>query len=615
MGISTHWPPVGLVPKPLRGPSHSWQRGVLNSVTGFTGPALGAGAAMGGVEIYNHNKPKSKQIKLLPTPEAAKRRAKRKIAKAYPFGPGEAIPANKLSPDQRAKYREGLKRRAGAVPYAPPRKQKALAPIPDRGRKVKQTKVKDPKGAYRLQRKQERSTKYAVAQEQAALRSAAVERKAVPPAALEKRPFIRHAQISSMATKPAIMAAGAGYLKSRNDKRKRGEKPVGGRAVDAAVGAGVGATTTDLGMIAGGWSTKRLAQRHRNKAMGYTDKSGVRHEGKWSPKRRKAANDAWEGHKKKWGFKQLAENNPGDKVDATSGPVQQKIMRTYPKQLPAWKTQRALAWKNHTAVGPAVGLAGALGGGYLALKASQKKKESVGKALSQDKKDLERSRKVQGALSLGGASIGLAALGTKGGSIAARKLVKPVIAGPAKKPLSTKLNEASIGLTTLGAGVGGASGIHFYRLMAKENKVHKADEAYEYRKREKAAYEAGRYVPLGADDVVQPGPPAREKPAMKILPKSGGINVENRRQKRMKAEQYGAVGAAGALAGAAAGQVRPKAIKSAVKGKTVLRSLKSKNAKVAGGLALGAGAAGATAAGIGQMRNKQGKAYTDWWDG
>jgi hypothetical protein len=589
----------------------------MNSVTGFTGPALGAGAAMGGVELYNKNKPKAKKIKLVPTPEAARKRAYNKVAKAYPFGPGQAVPASDLTPEQRAKYGQGLRRRSGAVPWAPPKKQKPKGPLETRGRKVKATGVKDPKGKYRLERKQARANKALESAKQAEARAAAATRKVATAPKLEKRPFIRNAQVSSMMTKPMIAAGGVGYLKGRNEKRARGEKVRGGRVVDAAVGAGVGATTTDFGMIAGGWSTKRLAQRHRNKALGYTDSKGVKHEPKWSPKRVEASNAAWEGHKKKWGFKQLGENMPGDKVDATSGPVQQKIMRNYPKGMPAWKTQRALAWKNHTAVGPAVGLAGAIGGGYLALKAAQNK-QKVSKATAEDRKRLERSRKVQGAMSLTGATIGLTALGTKGGAIAARKMIRPTAGiGPVKKPMYMKLNEASVGLTTLGAGVGGASGVHFYGLMRNENKVHKADEMYEHRKREAEAYAAGRYVPLGDDDVKQPGPPAKPKPALKILPKSGGMNVEARRKNRMQTEEAIAGGATGGLAGSAAAQIRPKAIYRAAKSKTLLSTAKnSKTVKAGAGLAAGAAAMGAATAGIHRARTKgQGREYTDWWDG
>ena len=79
------------------------------------------------------------------------------------------------------------------------------------------------------------------------------------------------------------------------------------------------------------------------------------------------------------------------------------------------------------------------------------------------KEQLRRSRKTQGALSLGTAGLGLTALGTKGFSEGAKRVTR-------LKPLVKPTNEASIALTTVGAGLGGASGIHFYRQMKLENK-------------------------------------------------------------------------------------------------------------------------------------------------
>lgn len=620
--LSTKWPNQDMVPKWLGGENHSVQRGIYNTVSGFTGPALAGGVV--GAGLVGADQAKKKKL-VSRSREAARERARRKIVKSYPFGGGPemARPISELNPEDRAKLRGALWKKKGHVPYAAPKKQKALPPLDQRGRKVRATGTKDPKGAYRLQRKTTRANSADARVKEAANRAAAAERKLAASSKAVERPNIRHAQVSSLATKPMAIAGGAEWLRRRNKARREGKRVVGGPAVDMAIGTGIGATTGDLGMIAGGWSAKRSIERYRHKQMGYTKtdkKTGVktRVKGKLeveNPKKWKEANAEWGRFQQREGFKQFGENHPGDRVDATKPSVQRDLVSRYPLKFPGGRAQRLLGIKNRNSVGFIVPVAGAAIAGSTALhqaKKNNKKRAAIGKAMSKDKKDLERSRKVQGALSLGGASIGLAALGTKGGSLVARKTAKTTFGA---KPLYAKLNDTSIGLTTLGAGVGGASGIHFYRLMNKENKVHKADERYEYRKAEKAAYEAGRYVPLGADDVVQPGPPAREKPAIKILPKSGGMQVEARRQKRMKAEQYGVVGAAGALAGGAAGQVRPKAIKDAVKGKTVLRSLKNKNVKVAGGLALGAGAAGAAAAGVGHMRNKQGKAYTDWWDG
>jgi len=84
--------------------------------------------------------------------------------------------------------------------------------------------------------------------------------------------------------------------------------------------------------------------------------------------------------------------------------------------------------------------------------------------------EVKHKRIVQGALSITGATLGLAALGTKGGAVALRKYpkaLKSVTVNP------KRLESASLGLMTTGAGVGGMSGYHYAALQRAENKSQK----------------------------------------------------------------------------------------------------------------------------------------------
>jgi hypothetical protein len=98
------------------------------------------------------------------------------------------------------------------------------------------------------------------------------------------------------------------------------------------------------------------------------------------------------------------------------------------------------------------------------------------------REDVRHKRAVQGAMSVGTATIGLAALGTKGASMALRrspKALKKITMVPKstrRRMTPESLNSASISLTTAGAGLGGASGYHFAALQRAENKAQKENE-------------------------------------------------------------------------------------------------------------------------------------------
>lgn len=260
--------------------------------------------------------------------------------------------------------------------------------------------------------------------------------------------------------------------------------------------------------------------------------------------------------------------------------------------------------------------------------------------------DLARQKRVQAALSLGGASLGLAALGTKGVATGTRSALKRAPQAAKRLRLTPKVadkaDKASLGLVTTASGVGGASGIHFARLQQaeakKEDKVAKRD--------------------INGKD--QPR-------KVKFLPKASGLDPEKRRQQRMKAEQYGLAAGSGVAGGAAAAygadavynartsraatrraaSLKRKSsnkvnaamsmnqagmktdaarasrgaldyTKAARRSEGVARTFKlasKARGKQAGKAAAVAGALGAASYGVKRMRNKQGRAYTDWWDG
>lgn len=103
--------------------------------------------------------------------------------------------------------------------------------------------------------------------------------------------------------------------------------------------------------------------------------------------------------------------------------------------------------------------------------------------MSKASDEVKRKRAIQGGLSITGATLGLAALGTKGGAMALRKYPSVSRFNP------KKLERASLGLVTAGAGVGGLSGYHFAALQRAENKAE--------RQREKRVNKMLEYSPFG----------------------------------------------------------------------------------------------------------------------
>ena len=203
-------------------------------------------------------------------------------------------------------------------------------------------------------------------------------------------------------------------------------------------------------------------------------------------------------------------------------------------------------------------------------------------------KEIARDKRVQAGLSLTGATLGLAALGTKGGSVATKTALKRAPQLASRLRLTPKVAEnadkASLGFVTAASGVGGASGIHFANLQRKEAKkeervskdafgVSKAVYDLEAKRRDadlarakqigqsshRRALREGRFLRVDQDPDYHPSTPQKPlKPQRRPLlagsrhPKDfGGLNPEARRQRRMQGEEAGLAGVSAATGGIA----------------------------------------------------------------
>lgn len=101
-------------------------------------------------------------------------------------------------------------------------------------------------------------------------------------------------------------------------------------------------------------------------------------------------------------------------------------------------------------------------------KANRKNTIVIKRAMSDTQ--LRHRNKVQAGITTAGATIGLAALGTKAGGSVARKLIKPAAKG---EKIAERMERHTTGLLTAGAGLGGVGGFNaaaIYRQEAKRPK-------------------------------------------------------------------------------------------------------------------------------------------------
>lgn len=150
---------------------------------------------------------------------------------------------------------------------------------------------------------------------------------------------------------------------------------------DFALGATAGALSADAAYVVGGQGAKARI-KHVQQSRGFTpDEQRI-----------------WAEHKQRSGLK------PGEKVrGSTSWRVKHRLFAHYPKQLPAWRAQRVLGWKNNPIVNAAVVSSAALGGG---LYATRRPEPAVAKAAGHTA--LTTALRWTGGLGLGSAAGGTA---------------------------------------------------------------------------------------------------------------------------------------------------------------------------------------------------------------
>lgn len=181
---------------------------------------------------------------------------------------------------------------------------------------------------------------------------------------MASRKFVQSSQVASVGTGAGIAAGSVALLARRAQQRKEGKKPIGGPAVDVALGAGGGFAGGDAVSTATGWGTKRASDAYRKK--NYNSK---------------VHDPIWNAYKKEKGFTQMGAKHSKDRVDARKPSVQRDIGRHYPKAIPGANAKRFLAFKNRPAV---IGgyIAATAGGGALAAHRLAKDKNTVSKSMS-----------------------------------------------------------------------------------------------------------------------------------------------------------------------------------------------------------------------------------------
>lgn len=298
-------------------------------------------------------------------------------------------------------------------------------------------------------------------------------------------------------------------------------------------------------------------------------------------------------------------------------------------------------------------------------------------------RELAHDKRLQAGLSATAAVAGLSALGLKGVAVGTRQAARraPALAARlrATPQVAERADKGSVGLLTVGAGVGGASGLKFAAIQRKEAKQQERGVRKDYHdesvrrahiRSERERITAGRFAPLELGHQRAQVP---VKAPVRAFPKRrkdyGGINPEARRQRRMKIEQgaaaAGAVGSSAIAVGygrnavedytmlrgqkrrvkrlygardrsakaawllSPANGMKPNAAKHSadalrhgnnarrVEGhiQNVLRPIARTRVRQAGKAGAAAAVLGAGAYGISRMRQGQGRHYRDWWDG
>lgn len=192
---------------------------------------------------------------------------------------------------------------------------------------------------------EQRAAQEARRQAQAAAKEA--KRHQVIPGTVKRLPLSTHLNRNQMVNAGLSTLAAGGLLHASRDVRKADD-----RRRNQLLGAAGGVAAADAASVVGGQSAKAVLMRRRA-ARGETP----------------FQQETWGAHKQKHGLK------PGEEPTGhTPAKVKHGIYTQYPKELPDWKAQRVLGWKNS-----ARGTAAILGTGALAGAAYGGRKEKVGK--------------------------------------------------------------------------------------------------------------------------------------------------------------------------------------------------------------------------------------------
>lgn len=324
---------------PLPG-SHSMARGILTPIA-VTG-AIGGGTYLALVGA---------------------KKAKRKVKKSFPVdSKGKSMPAaslSSLSGEERGRLKTKLDN-SKRFRTENAKKYRGGMPLPDRGSPARRTGTREgAAAAHRAARIEAKHTE-AIAEN--------TRRNAMPKSAPAKRAFTNPTQLGMWGSGTALTGGGALALHGRNKARARGEKPKGGVAADAAIGATVGWNAQNVANSAGGWALKRGTQAYREHKMK-------------DPKVRATANREWSAFQRREGFKQFGEKHSSDRpgLDMRTPEAQVNVGRRYPTKIPGGRAMRALAWQNHPSVAIPMGVAGTAAGAAIAVRNARK--HEVDKAL------------------------------------------------------------------------------------------------------------------------------------------------------------------------------------------------------------------------------------------
>ena len=216
--------------------------------------------------------------------------------------------------------------------------------------------------------------------------------------------------------------------------------------------------------------------------------------------------------------------------------------------------------------------------------------------------EIRRRKKLQGHISQTTGTLGLASLGAYTASKipGAKVLTKTprlrrLGASRAINAINPKKAEgAALGLSTAGAGIGGAGSYNFAAYTGAESRKRKMQPVKKELGMEMGYYgEEGRPIKL----------PEIKVPIEKAWsPSASNYNPEVSRRKRNQVTEVAAAGAAGGLGGASARRLhqgitlKGQAVQREMKGKSGLKARRLASSRLKSGKLLGAAAAGATGA-------------------